>query len=86
MSAIAEEALRKVHPDMEGQYGMVMGGESMGLYFTKVPGCFAWIGMASKELGTDVRHHNFLFEVDESMLKPALDLSLQFAYDFLSKE
>lgn len=83
MSAIAEGALRKVHPEMEAQYGMIMGGESMGLYFTKVPGCFAWVGMADKEKGTDAPHHNALFDVDESMLKPALDVSLQFASGFL---
>lgn len=86
VSEIAEEALRKVHPEMERNYPVMLGSESMGVYFTAVPGCFVWVGTASEELGTTAAHHNGYFDIDESMLKPAVDLSVQFAIDFLDKE
>lgn len=86
VSAIAEGALRKVHPEMEANYPVMLGSESMGVYLASVPGCFVWVGTASEELGTTAAHHNGYFEIDESMLKPAMDLSVQFAIDFLDKE
>ncbi len=86
VSAIAEEALRKVHPEMERDYPVSLGSESMGVYLAEIPGCFVWVGTASEELGTTAAHHNGYFDIDESMLKPAVDLSVQFAIDFLEKE
>lgn len=86
VSEIAEGALRKVHPEMERNYPVMLGSESMGVYLAEVPGCFVWIGTASEELGTTAAHHNGYFDIDESMLKPAMDLSVQFAIDFLEKE
>lgn len=83
VSEIASNALRKVHPEMEAEFPVMLGSESMGWYFKEVPGCFAWIGVGSSELGTDAAHHNGFFDLDNSMLKPALDLSVQFAVDFL---
>lgn len=45
-----------------------MGGEDFAYYLEKVPGAFLFLSSANPAKGTDVPHHNPLFNVDEDVL------------------
>lgn len=61
-----------------------MASESMGYYLKEYPGVFAFLGVANEEIGTGAAHHNPFFDIDESSLKSGVDVTVQFALDFLS--
>lgn len=62
-----------------------MASESIGYYLKRYPGVFAFLGIANKEIGTGAAHHNPAFDVDDLSLKKGVEVSVQFALDFLSK-
>lgn len=60
------------------------GGEDFAYFIQDKPGCFAFIGCANAEIGTDFPHHHECFNVDESVLADGSALYAQYALDFLA--
>jgi len=51
-----------------------MGGEDMGLYLRKVPGCFGFLGMQNPKVGSDFPHHHPKFSMDEAVLPLGVEI------------
>ena len=61
-----------------------MGSEDAALFMQDLPGCYFFVGSGNPELGTDVPHHNPLFDVDEDALPlGAATLALSLAHYLL---
>jgi amidohydrolase len=85
MTALAREAAIEV----VGKRNVVetrpsMGGEDMSLYLERVPGCFAFVGLANKKRGIDFPHHHPRFDMDEGCLAVGVDLMLEFTRRYLA--
>ncbi len=85
MSELARGSLLKINPDLDCDIPASAASEPMGLYMNETKGCFAWVGIGSAELGTDAVLHNAKFDVDMSMMLPTLQVSVQFAVDYLER-
>jgi len=51
-----------------------MGGEDMGLYLRKVPGCFAFLGTKNAKKGAIWPHHHPKFAIDEDVLPYGVEI------------
>ncbi len=52
----------------------MMGGEDMGLYLRRVPGCFAFLGVQNKKIGAAFPHHHPKFAIDEDGLPDGVEI------------
>jgi amidohydrolase len=85
-SKLAEYAASKIYGvDNVISEPQTTGGEDFAHYLEKKPGCFAFIGTANVEKGTNVAHHNEYFDVDEDALVNGSALYAQYAIDFLTE-
>ena len=64
---MAEVAAQVVGRDNVKSGVRTMGGEDMSYFLQKVPGCFAFVGSASKN-GAVSPHHSATFDIDEEAL------------------
>lgn len=62
-----------------------MASESMGYYLKEYKGVFAFLGIGNEEIGISAEHHNPAFDIDEKSLNNGVDVTVQFALDFLNK-
>ncbi len=53
-----------------------LGGEDMGEFLERVPGCFAFVGAASADRGIEAPHHHPAFDLDEDALPLGVELML----------
>lgn len=61
-----------------------MGAEDFAFYLSEKPGCFAFFGIATPELGAVHSHHSNNFTIDESALPKAAGVYAQYAAEFLN--
>ncbi len=84
-SAIARAAALKIYQEEDIVLEpATTGGEDFGYFIQDKPGCFAFIGCANPEKGTNVAHHHECFNVDEAVLANGSALYAQYALDFLA--
>ena len=84
-SALARAAALKIYDEAAIILApATTGGEDFAYYIQDKPGCFAFIGCANAEKGTDFPHHNECFNVDEAVLANGSALYAQYALDFLA--
>lgn len=84
-SALARVAALKVYDEEAIILSQpTTGGEDFAYYIQDKPGCFAFIGCANAQKGTDFPHHNECFNVDEAVLANGSALYAQYALDFLA--
>ena len=60
-----------------------MGGEDFAYYLTKVPGAFLFLSSSDAEKGTDVPHHNPLFNIDEDVLHYGSEIFVRIVEEYL---
>jgi amidohydrolase len=60
-----------------------MGGEDMGLYLSRVPGTFAFVGLRNEKRGIHFPHHHSRFDMDEGCLSIGTDLMIEVTRRFL---
>lgn len=61
----------------------VMLGEDFAEFSLNVPSCFYFIGVANKEKGTDIGHHNPKFNIDEDALSIGVEMHVKTALEYL---
>lgn len=62
------------------------GGEDFSFYIENIPGCFALVGCANAEKGTDWAHHHGCFNVDEDAMIKGAELYAQYAWSYLQQD
>lgn len=84
-SALAHAAALKIYDEAAILLApATTGGEDFAYYIQDKPGCFAFIGCANAQKGTDFPHHNECFNVDEAVLANGAALYAQYALEFLA--
>ncbi len=85
LSVIAKESvIKSIGEEFLISCNPWMASESIGYYLKRYPGVFAFLGIANEKLGTGAAHHNPYFDIDDSSLKNGVEVSVQFALDFLA--
>lgn len=80
--AVAE---RIVGPERVREIKSTMGGDDVGFYLERVPGCYLFLGIGNEGKGLTHPHHNAKFDVDDDVLHIGTALHAAVALDFLSK-
>lgn len=62
------------------------GGEDFSFYIENIPGCFALVGCANAEKGTDWAHHHGCFNIDEDAMIKGAELYAQYAWSYLQQD
>ena len=60
-----------------------LGGEDMGEFLDRVPGCFAFVGSGNEKKGIVAPHHHPAFDLDEEALGLGVELTVRVARRFL---
>lgn len=63
-----------------------MGGEDMGLYLRKVPGCFVFLGAKNPKKGADQPHHHPKFKIDEDVLEYGVEILYRVAEIYYAED
>ncbi len=71
--------------DWDAHYPVTMGGEDFAYYLEKIPGCFALLGVGSKECGAVWPQHSCHYRVDESALVKGAMMHCLTALSWLEK-
>ena len=61
-----------------------MGGEDYSLYLNKIPGCFAFLGVANPKKGTVYPHHHPKFWMDEDALPDGVEILYRAAQEYFN--
>jgi amidohydrolase len=80
--------VREVAAGLVGEDSLVeektLGGEDMGEFLDRVPGCFAFVGAQNADRGIDAPHHHPAFDLDEDALSLGVELMLAVARRYLA--
>ncbi len=84
LSLIAEASVKKaIGPDKLYHMKPLNGSETFGMYLDICPGVYGLMGIDNDELGSGAQNHNPRFDIDESVLKNGVEVTVQFALDYV---
>ncbi len=83
MAAMVADVARELVGDGGVEETTTLGGEDMGEFLDRVPGCFAFVGSRNEERGIVAPHHHPEFDLDEDALALGVELTVRVTRRFL---
>ena len=82
--------VREVAGDLVGKDHVTdfrtLGGEDMGDFLNRLPGCFFFIGAGNLAKGIDAAHHHPAFDIDEDALPIGAEMLIRTARAYLKRQ
>lgn len=83
MAALVAGEARELLGETAVDETTTLGGEDMGEFLDRVPGCFAFVGCRDEAAGITAPHHHPAFDLDEAALPIGVELTVRVARRYL---